>query len=115
MPKIRRATLNDLELLSRLSTETFIETFGHNYSEEDLNEYSTQRLSKKAIEGELKDPENIFFLIESSSQVAGENAGIEISEQHPHGYIKITPNSDNMDLLMLVIRFIMSEMLGIMS
>jgi RimJ/RimL family protein N-acetyltransferase len=94
MPKIRRATLNDLELLSRLSAETFIETFGKNYSEEDLNEYLTQRLSKKAIEGELKDPENIFFLIENLPQAPIENAEVEDCEQYSSGYIKITPNSD---------------------
>jgi hypothetical protein len=41
MPKIRRATLNDLELLSRLSAETFIETFGKNYSENEFNQHKS--------------------------------------------------------------------------
>jgi predicted GNAT family N-acyltransferase len=36
MPKIRRATINDLKVLSDLSIQTFIETFGANYSKEDL-------------------------------------------------------------------------------
>jgi diamine N-acetyltransferase len=81
MPKIRRATINDLKVLSDLSIQTFIETFGANYSKEDLNEYSSQSLSKKVIERELKDPKNIFFLIENSPQES-------------NGYIKITPNND---------------------
>ena len=33
---IRRATIDDAELMSRIASETFVETFGHLYPPEDL-------------------------------------------------------------------------------
>lgn len=38
-PTIRRATVDDAELLSQLATRTFVETFGHLYPDEDLQAF----------------------------------------------------------------------------
>lgn len=77
---IKEINLADLELLLSLSRRTFVDTFGSNYAEDDLNNYLHERLSGEVLEKELSDPKNNFFFILDSLG-------------KPFGYIKITPSS----------------------
>ena len=68
---IAKATPNDGELLCRLGRETFIETFGHLYSAEDLTSFLTENFQPQIQAEEAGDP-NYHLAI---SYLGGEAVG----------------------------------------
>jgi hypothetical protein len=72
----------DAHLLVQLSQVTFMETFGTNYTQADLDHYFNKRLSSEALGTELKNKENYFFKIITPAL-------------EPCGYAKITPASSS--------------------
>jgi ribosomal protein S18 acetylase RimI-like enzyme len=55
-PVVRRATANDAAALSKIAAATFVETFGHLYSPEDLQAYLTKAYALEATHKQLTDP-----------------------------------------------------------
>jgi len=50
-----------LAILQRVAEATFVHTFGHMYSAEDLSAYLQARLSPQALRAEVADPGNVFY------------------------------------------------------
>ena len=67
---IRRATVDDAELMSRIASETFVETFGHLYPPEDLQYFLDNSYSPAAQRASLADPANAMWLLEDDEGVA---------------------------------------------
>ena len=67
---IRRATVDDAELMSRIASETFVETFGHLYPQEDLQYFLDNSYSPSAQRTSLADPANAMWLLEDDDGVA---------------------------------------------
>lgn len=63
MSLIRKATVADAELLSKLGAKTFSEAFGDVNTKEDLDSYLQSAFSLQQIKSELEEPENTFFLL----------------------------------------------------
>lgn len=70
---LRRATENDAEQLTRVSFDTFWDTFaGHPMNApHDLDEYMRRAFTVGQITSELADPQNIFTLAEIHGAIAG--------------------------------------------
>ena len=68
--KVRKATLSDVETVSRLAIETFVEKFGHLYSTQDLTDYLRLAYSLDAIAESLRAPGNVTWLLEDDQGVA---------------------------------------------
>jgi diamine N-acetyltransferase len=65
-------TADLLELLVNLSTQTFVETFGTNYTTANLTQYLQERLSPERLHWELtQEPNSFFYLVYSNAKVAG--------------------------------------------
>ena len=69
--RIRRATPDDAHLLSRLATDTFVETFGHLYPPEDLAWFLLNSYSPGAQRESLQDPGSAMWLLERESTPLG--------------------------------------------
>lgn len=68
---INKATLADAPLLAELGKATFIESHGHSASQEDIEGYVQDKYTVDAMETELSDPRNVFYIIYYKDQPAG--------------------------------------------
>ncbi len=71
MIAISKVTINDIELLSTLATQTIIESHGHSAPAEDMNTYIAEKYTKAIFEKELSDPDNIYYFIYHNGEPAG--------------------------------------------
>jgi diamine N-acetyltransferase len=78
---IRKATLADAELITRLSSETFHETFALLNTEEDMKKYLAEKFNLEAVSKELEDSKTMFYLAFSDEESAGYTK--LRSNQHP--------------------------------
>jgi len=67
---IRRATVEDAALMSRIASETFVETFGHLYPPEDLQYFLDHSYSTAAQRNSLADPAGAMWLLEDAHGAA---------------------------------------------
>ena len=68
---IRRATAGDADVLAELGTATFVETFGHLYSPEDLQAFLDESHSQAAYGAVLADPAYALWLAEREGVAVG--------------------------------------------
>ena len=68
---IRRATIEDAELLSELGARTFIETFAADNSEENMSAYLTAAFNSEQQTCELNDPRRSVFIAEMEGVAVG--------------------------------------------
>ena len=68
---IRRATVDDAELMSRIASETFVETFGPLYPPQDLRYFLEHSYSPEAQRNSLADPANAMWLLEDDGVAIG--------------------------------------------
>ena len=71
-PTIRRATPDDASALATISAATFIETFGHLYPPEDLQEFLARTCTPEACRKVLADPTvGVWFAFLGSDEPLG--------------------------------------------
>ena len=68
---IRTATLSNAPTLTQLGIDTFVETFGHLYTPEDLNTYLTTTYTPEIQRNEIKDPNKTTLVVESEGHLIG--------------------------------------------
>lgn len=69
--QIKKATLKDLSLLQKISTQTFTETFAAVNTPENINSYITEKLNIEQLTKELKHPSSEFFIAFLNNEVVG--------------------------------------------
>jgi ribosomal protein S18 acetylase RimI-like enzyme len=80
---IRRAVLADGPLLSALSRQTFLETFEHTCTKEDMQYFLDKYFNQQQIENELACEASYYFIVESAGRVAGYMKFMEDDESFP--------------------------------
>ena len=68
---IRRATAADADALARVGASTFVDTFGHMYPQEDLQDFLDQSHSPEAYARYLADDAYALWLVEGDGDVVG--------------------------------------------
>ena len=68
---ITQVNLLEIENLQKISIETFTETFGHQNSKEDLDEYILENLSINKLSDELNNPNSNFYFYQYNNQIVG--------------------------------------------
>ncbi len=63
MSFIRKATIDDAELLSQLGSITFFEAFGEVNTKEDMESYLQSAFSIQQMKSEIEEDGNVFFLL----------------------------------------------------
>tara|TARA_B110000091_G_scaffold177547_1_gene192901 strand:- start:187 stop:729 length:543 start_codon:yes stop_codon:yes gene_type:complete len=79
--QIKKATIKDAQLLSKISRKSFLTAHGHSAPREDIKTYISKNFAKENFIKELRDSKNQYFLIYHSNKIAG--------------YSKIVVNSKN--------------------
>lgn len=69
--QIRNATIEDIDLLQTIGSKTFIETYGHQNTPENLEKYLEEKFNKKQISDEIQTPKTIFLLVELENEIIG--------------------------------------------
>ena len=68
---IRRATVEDAATLAALGTATFVETFGHLYSPEDLQAFLDESHTVEAYAKVLANPDYALWIAERDGEAIG--------------------------------------------
>lgn len=68
---IIRAELNEVELLRKISVQTFTETFAEVNTEANMQRYLNENLSLEKLKGELNNPASQFFFAKQNEQIIG--------------------------------------------
>lgn len=71
MISIKKATLNELVLLTRLAKTSFVESHGHSGPAKDINSYIDSNFNLENFENEIKDPKNNYYIIYYNAKPAG--------------------------------------------
>jgi diamine N-acetyltransferase len=82
---IRRATLDDLIGLEKLTSFTFREAWLEPGNEADLEEYVSENFNAEHLRQELNNPEIFYFLLEANNEMAG-YLKLQKNDQ-PDGYV----------------------------
>ncbi|SNR72392.1 Acetyltransferase (GNAT) family protein [Lutibacter agarilyticus] len=88
MIDIVKATINDCDLLSKISKQCFIESHGNSASKEDIEFFTAKNYSKAAFNNELQHSENKYHIIYVDNELAGYSKIVfdvpneNIQEQH---------------------------------
>jgi ribosomal protein S18 acetylase RimI-like enzyme len=68
---IRKADLNDLSILEKISVDTFTETFATQNTKEDMDLFLKECFNESAITSELKDENTAYYLAYSGNELSG--------------------------------------------
>ncbi|GAB2542374.1 GNAT family N-acetyltransferase [Gracilibacillus alcaliphilus] len=68
---IRKCTLDDLQLLQQIGTETYNETYSHLNTPENMNEYLEQAFNIEQLTKELSNPSSTFIFQYVDDVLAG--------------------------------------------
>lgn len=68
---IVEASIDELEVLQKISQETFYETFAKDNSISDTEKYLLENFSKEKLSQELANTDSKFFLCYKDSEIAG--------------------------------------------
>lgn len=98
MIKIVKATVNDCELLSNISTKAFWESHGNSASKENIETFITKTYNKEVFIQELLNEDTIYHIIYYNNQAAGYS---KIVLNVPHPKIE-QQNSTKLDRLYLL-------------
>lgn len=102
MPNItlRRAEIEDAEIVARLGAETFRLTFGHLYSPKDLADFLAENHGMGAVRASLVDPARATWLAEEAGEAIGYALAGPCALPHP----EVTPACGELKRLYLAPR-----------
>lgn len=81
--QIRRATVDDAQVVSDLATRTFVETFGHLYPPEDLQAFLDEAYAVERQRIILAHPDYAVWLLEDEGMAVGHAAAGPCGLPHP--------------------------------
>ena len=69
---IRKVEMADVEVLAKIAKQTFRETFAHDNTEEQLQEYFEEAYSLRVLSIELENPESeTYFVLNEEQEICG--------------------------------------------
>ncbi len=71
MFNIRKIDHNDIRDLQQIGKVTFLETFGADNSDTDMQKYLQESFSLKKLKNELNNPQSAFYFAETHSEIVG--------------------------------------------
>lgn len=69
--EIKKVDVEEVELLQKISRQTFTETFSAHNSESDMEKYLTDSLSLTKLKEELNTPNSFFYFIKNTDLIIG--------------------------------------------
>jgi diamine N-acetyltransferase len=97
-PLIRRAGPADAEAISAIGAATFVETFGHLYPAQDLEQYLERAYNLEDTRADLADPAKASWIVEAEGEVIGYALAGPGSLPHP----EVTPGCGELKRIYLL-------------
>jgi ribosomal protein S18 acetylase RimI-like enzyme len=69
--EIHRATIANIDELQKISRDTFLETFAHSTSEENMHHYLENNFSKEQLSKEIEQKHSAFYFAKLENAVIG--------------------------------------------
>lgn len=69
--KIRKTGLSDLDLLVQISRQTFLETFADSNTQDNMDRYLRENLTREKLASEITNPDSSFYFAELDANVLG--------------------------------------------
>lgn len=90
---IRSCTPADVEVVRRIATESFVDTFGDANTPEDMKAYVARSFNSERLLSELRNPNSFFFIVEDAAEVPlgylKLNVGDAQTEPMGDGYVEV--------------------------
>jgi len=83
---IRKAIIEDAELIADLSRKTFYDTFAKDNTEEDMNIFMNEQFSKEKLMKQVEDNQDTFLLVFDKDDTLEESC---------LGYVRLTERSED--------------------
>lgn len=90
MITIRKATIEDVDILSSLSKEAFLPAHGHSAPKKDISSYIQANFSVENFKEEIMNPDFEYYLIYHTSNIAGFSKVIFNYPTHHIAPVKVT-------------------------
>ncbi len=90
MITIRKATIEDVDILSSLSKEAFLPAHGHSAPKKDISSYIQANFSVENFKKEIMNPDFEYYLIYHTSNIAGFSKVIFNYPTHHIAPVKVT-------------------------
>ena len=90
MITIRKATIEDVDILSSLSKEAFLPAHGHSAPKKDISSYIQANFSVDNFKKEIKNSAFEYYLIYHTSNIAGFSKVIFNYPTHHIAHVKVT-------------------------
>ncbi len=68
---IRMIDLPDLDVLQQISRDTFLETFADSNTQENMDRYLSENLTREKLASEIANPDSLFYFAELGTNVLG--------------------------------------------
>ena len=101
MTTIKKALLENSELLATLGHQTFIESHGHSATKTDIDSYAASNYTPRLLQVELEDEKNIYHITYNNNTPAGFS---KIILNSPHPLIPL-PNVSKLERIYILKRY----------
>jgi len=68
---IRKATISDLEIIQKISKQTFLETFAEVNTPENMENYVRENFNPEQMVSEINNPNSAFYLASLENEIIG--------------------------------------------
>lgn len=89
---VKRCNLNDLDQLTEIAIETFVDTFLPNNRQKDIDQYVMNAFNSSKITDEMHNPESSFYFVFYDHELAGYlkiNLGTAQTEEMGPDYLEV--------------------------
>ncbi len=69
--EIKKAAISDLEIIRKISTETFTETFSDVNTPENMLNYIQENLNLEQLASEINNPNSVFYIASLENEIIG--------------------------------------------
>lgn len=69
--KINQVTIEEIDLLQKISQQTFFEAFSDKNTDANMQRYLTENLSKERLSAELSNPDSTFYVARLENKIIG--------------------------------------------
>ena len=86
MKQIREVSIEEVETLQKIAIETFYETFGPFYTDDNLQKYFDSAFNIETLKKELQEPLSFYYFFTEDDDIVGYTKfNVDDAQTEPHG------------------------------
>ncbi|RQM97608.1 GNAT family N-acetyltransferase [Staphylococcus warneri] len=86
MKQIREVSIEEVETLQKIAIDTFYETFGPYYTDDNLQKYFDSAFNIETLKKELQEPLSFYYFFTEDDDIVGYTKfNVDDAQTEPHG------------------------------